>query len=206
MVTRRSLAEQVLRLVSGFKPTQDRNIDLREIMIAIDQARDAAVVKWMYQNLQTEGQGYVAGDFLNTYTDKPSYDSSRKRHYLKLKYNVFSLPHDIGVYHVSLLEDEDTPFVPMRNGYMSLFKGMAAKKKLDNISYFVENQKLWFDGDIDDDWECNLLIKMVAVSGTIPDDDEYAIPNGLALEIVSQVAQIYGVKAPSDNKNDDISL
>jgi hypothetical protein len=94
----------------------------------------------------------------------------------------------------------------MRNGYMSLFKGMAAKKKLDNISYFVENQKLWFDGDIDDDWECNLLIKMVAVSGTIPDDDEYAIPNGLAMEIIAQVARMYGVKGMADNKNDDISL
>jgi hypothetical protein len=206
MITRKSLAEQVIRLVSGFKPTQDRNIDLREVMIAVDQARDAAVVKWMYQNLQVEGQGYVAADFLNVYTDTPKYDASRKRHYLKLKYNVFSLPNDIGVYHVSLLEDEANPFIPMRNGYMSLFNGMASKSNLNNISFFVENQKIWLDGDLDSDWASTILIKMVAVSGTVPDDDEYVIPNGLASEIIRQVAQLYGVRTPADNKNDDISL
>lgn len=203
MATRKQLAEQVIRLVKGFKPTHDRNIDIREVMLAIDQARDAALVRWMYQNQNAEGQGYVAGDFVNSYTDFVLYDDVRKKHYIELMYEVFSLPHDIGVYHISLVESEHKAFTPIRNGYYALFDGMSSLKSQET-SFFVENNKVYFIGKIETG--CHLLIKMIAMSGSIPDDGEYAIPTGLQFDILSQVAQLYGVRVPRDEKNDDIDV
>lgn len=201
MATRRQLAEQVIRIVKGFKPTHDRNIDIREVMLAIDQARDAAVVRWMYQNLNLEGQGYVAGDFINSYVDVVSFDDMRKKHFVDLRYEVFSLPNDLGVYHISLVESEHKAFTPIRNGYYALFDNMTSLKS-QKTSFFVEGRKVFFIGDIDTG--CNVLIKMVAVSGSIPDDEEYAVPSGLQFDILSQVAQLYGARIPADEKNDDI--
>lgn len=203
MATRRQLAEQVIRLVKGFKPTHDRNIDIREVMLAIDQARDAAIVKWMYQNLKIEGQGYVSSDFINSYIDLVQYDDMRKKHYVDLKYEVFSLPNDLGVYHISLVESEHKPFTPIRNGYEALFDGMSSLKS-QKTSFFIEGRRVYFIGDLHDN--CNLLIKMIAISDSIPDDDNYALPRGLQFEILSQVAQIYGVRVPRDEKNDDIDV
>lgn len=203
MATRRQLAEQVIRLVKGFKPTHDRNIDIREVMLAIDQARDAAVVRWMYQNLNLEGQGYLAGDFINSYIDVVQYDDMRKKHYADLRYEVFSLPNDLGVYHISLVESEHKAFTPIRNGYYALFDNMTSLKSQET-SFFVEGRKVFFIGDIEAG--CNILIKMVAVSGSIPDEEEYAVPSALQFEILSQVAQLYGARVPVDEKNDDIDV
>jgi hypothetical protein len=201
MATKKQLAEQVIRLVRGFKPTHDRAIDIREVMLAIDQARDAALVKWMYQNLNLEGEGYVAGDFINVYVDAVRFDDLRKDNYIDLRYEVFTMPHDLGVYHISFVENEEDAFTPMRNGYLNLFRNTTALHE-QRVSYFVEGKRVWFYGDIEAD--CNVLIKMVAISSSIPEDDTYPIPSGLQFEILSQVAQLYGVRVPRDEKNDDI--
>lgn len=201
MATRKQLAEQVIRIVRGFKPTHDRAIDIREVMLAIDQARDAEMVRWMYQNLNLEGQGYVAGDFINSYIDVVKYDDVRKDNYIDLRYDVFSLPHDLGVYHISFVENEEDAFTPMRNGYLNLFRDTSALHN-QRVSFFVEGNRVWFYGKIDAD--CNVLIKMVAISSSIPDDDFYPIPSGLEFDILSKVAQLYGVRVPRDEKNDDI--
>ena len=41
--TRYKIAEQVLRIVNGGDPTEDSSIDIREVMVLVDQERDAII-------------------------------------------------------------------------------------------------------------------------------------------------------------------
>ena len=59
--TRYKIAEQVLRNVNGAHPTEDSSIDIREVMILVDQERDSLIkselMDWMYTKSTTTAKG-----------------------------------------------------------------------------------------------------------------------------------------------------
>lgn len=192
-----------MRVLEGHKVHDDRNIDIREIALAVDQRRDSALRQMMFENINSEKEGWVLGDFVTAYCDTPIYDSKRKLHKLSLRYEPFSMVHDKGVWFVGFPDDEENPFIPMRNGGLSLLRGMDALSYLENESpiYFLEGNSIFIRGLSD---VCELLVKQVAATEGLDDEDDYPVPSALAFDIVLDVLALYGVRVPRDEVNDDI--
>lgn len=202
---RLQLAEQVIRILKGYKPTDDRNIDIREVAIAIDQRRDQSLRQFAYENVQTDGEGWVLSDWLTTYCKDATYDDKRKLHRLELSYEVFSMPHNKGVWYIGFADGEEDAFTPLMNGYSSLLRGSKSMQAIEavNKTYFVEGKNVFIKG-LDCDKSCELLIKQVAVSGSLGDDDYYAVPSGFEFQIISDVLRLYGVQVAPDEINNDL--
>ena len=67
MATKKSLAEQTLRIIQGGNISDDVDIDIREIMLFIEQERDA-LIKGSIFNFKKIGVHEVIGDFLSSYS------------------------------------------------------------------------------------------------------------------------------------------
>ena len=55
MATRRGIAEQILRIISGGEPTTEIDISIREIMFLVDQERDAMIKAEILDSMYTKG-------------------------------------------------------------------------------------------------------------------------------------------------------
>ena len=59
--TRYKIAEQVLRIVGGGDPTENSSIDIREVMLLVDQERDALIkseiMDWHYTKSTATAKG-----------------------------------------------------------------------------------------------------------------------------------------------------
>jgi hypothetical protein len=205
MAKRLQLAEQVIRILKGYKPTDDRNIDIREVAIAIDQRRDKAIKQLIYENINVDSEGWVLGDWLTTYCKAAEYDEKRGLHRLIFDYDVFTMPHNKGVWYIGFADGVEDAFIPLHNGYSSLLRGSKSLRVIEavNPTYFVEGRNAFIKG-IEGCGKCELLVKQVAVSGSLSDDDDYAIPSGFEFDIIADVLRIYGIQVAPDEINNDL--
>jgi len=112
--TRYKIAEQVLRIVNGGDPTEDSSIDIREVMILVDQERDvlikSEIMDWMYTKSTTTAKGEleIDGGWISQATVPIVTDSSRNGALVAaLDFGYISLPNDMGIQRV---ETADTRF------------------------------------------------------------------------------------------------
>ena len=112
--TRYKIAEQVLRIVNGGDPTEDSSIDIREIMILVDQERDSLIkseiMDWMYTKSTTTAKGEleIDGGWISQATVTIVRDASRNGALVAaLDFGYISLPNDMGIQRV---ETADTRF------------------------------------------------------------------------------------------------
>ena len=96
--TRKKIAEQILRMVSGGNVSDDSSIDIREVMALVDQERDALIKA----EIMGTGDFEVRGELLSKerlYTTDNSYVS--------LKNIPIGLPNDMGIFKVESVIPED---------------------------------------------------------------------------------------------------
>ena len=100
--TRKSIAEQVLRIVNGGDVSDDSPISLREVMVLVDQERDSLIKRDIMDRTYTKGiatstaELEIAGDWLSK-INVPVTNNS----YSTLTTTPISLPNDVGVFRVS---------------------------------------------------------------------------------------------------------
>ena len=95
--TRKKIAEQILRMVSGGNVSDDSSIDIREVMALVDQERDALIKA----EIMGTGDFEVRGELLSKerlYTTDNSYVS--------LNNIPIGLPNDMGIFKVQEAESQ----------------------------------------------------------------------------------------------------
>ena len=63
--TKLKISEQILRLLNSGDVTNDNDIDIREIILAVEQERDRLVRLRLFESLQL-GEMIVAGDVISS--------------------------------------------------------------------------------------------------------------------------------------------
>ena len=101
--TRYKIAEQVLRIVNGGDPTEDSSIDIREVMLLVDQERDSLIkseiMDWMYTKSTTTAKGEleIDGGWISQATVSLDKDDSRNGALVgALDFGYISLPNGLG--------------------------------------------------------------------------------------------------------------
>ena len=102
MITKKSIAEQVQRIVNGGSSSDDSKVTLQEVIALVEQERDAMVKKHILEN-SVIGEHEIPSAFLT----KRKFDVALNsiygvggRPYVSLLYNPLSLPNDDAIYRV----------------------------------------------------------------------------------------------------------
>tara|TARA_Y100000592_G_C5387412_1_gene276506 strand:- start:165 stop:809 length:645 start_codon:yes stop_codon:yes gene_type:complete len=210
--TKRKLAEQCMRILSGGYVTKDTEFDIRELMLAVEQSRDRLVKQEVMNTSFSNTSAFVdmsgvIGNFISVYDNvQIVQDAAKNLKYSTLPATPLALPDDKGVYHVSYMEDQRNSFIRMPNGSIGLFGNLPSSRLLGREGYWVEGDKIYFNENVNPNLN-KVLVKLVVVAKDIPADVIFPMPAELEADVVRDVVQLYTVmrNALHDEQNDDIS-
>ena len=214
-VTKKQLAEQALRIIQGGSVRDDAEIDIREIMMNIEQERDKLIKVELFQSIGM-GEYNINGSFISTYVSSILYDTDKDLRYSDIPVTPISLPNDLGMFQVSFEKDQFNTFVRTPNGATGLYNNLNSSKLLGRIGYFVENSiystceissgtRVYYT-NLPKDCDKKVLLKVVATSGDISEDDPFPIAPEMESTIIRSVVELYAVmrQAFSDESNDNV--
>lgn len=210
--TKRILAEQCMRILSGGYVTRDTEFDIREIMLAVEQARDRLVKQEVMSTSFSSTSAFVdtsgvLGNYISVYDNVDILeDNNKELRYSLLPAMPLALPDDKGVYHVSYQKDQRASFVRMPNGSLGLYANLPSSRLLGKEGFWVEHDKIYYNDNVGFGLE-KILLKLVVVSKDIPPDSPFPMPAELESDVVRDVVELYTVmrNAVHDEQNDDIS-
>ena len=204
--TKRQIAEQVLRLINSGDVTSDNDIDIREIILAVEQERDRLVRLRLFESLQM-GEMIVAGDVISSFDNVLiKKDLVKDMLYSELPGNPLSLPNDYGVWQVSYQKNQKSSFIRMPNGSMGLYNGLPSSALGGRDGFFVEGNKIYYNDSVSDCCGNTILLKMVLNSGSISNNVSFPIPADVQSEVIKNVTQLFSIQKqfPHDEQNDNI--
>jgi hypothetical protein len=204
--TKLKISEQILRILNSGDITNDNDIDIREIILAVEQERDRVVRLRLFESLQI-GEMVVAGDVISSFDNVLiRKDHDKDMLYSDLPGNPLSLPNDYGVWQVSYQKNQNNSFIRMPNGSMGLYNGLPSSSLGGRNGFFVEGNKIYYNDSVSDCCGHTVLIKMVLNSGSIANDVTFPIPADIQSEVIKNVVQLYSMQKqiPHDEQNDNI--
>ena len=102
MITKKSIAEQVQRIVNGGSSSDDSKVTLQEVIALVEQERDAMIKRHIMEN-SIQGEHEIPSGFL-TKKKYPilidSFHGVSGRPYINLLYSPINLPGDGAIYRV----------------------------------------------------------------------------------------------------------
>lgn len=215
-ITKKILAEQAFRIIQGGSVRDDADMDIRELMLAVEQERDKLIKMELFQYLQM-GDYNINGSFISTYIVPIYTDTVKDLQYSDVPVTPISLPHDMGLYQVSHIQDQHNTFVRMHNGALGLYNGLPSANLLGRKGYWVEaalnfacddnssGTRIYYNDNVE---HCDkgILLKVVATSGDIKEDEPFPIAPEMESTIVRSVVELYTVmkNALADEQNDNI--
>ena len=146
MAIKKQLAEQVLRKLSGGNVMPDRQIDIREIMLDMDQLRDEYVKLSYYNNIKN-GHHTVDQEFLSLYQSIAVSYTSGIGYNFDLPVKPLALPRNVGIH--SLYETyQDEQIIIIDALQTSALKGKTALGVTGKNYAYFQNGKGIFAGSI----------------------------------------------------------
>ena len=188
MATKKSIAEQALRVIQGGNISDDVDINIREVILFVEQERDA-LIKQMILGYAGMGEHEITGDFLSSFTVTSSNNQ------IVLKYSPINLPNNVGIYSIA----NGLEFYlrrPSSNMYSN-----ALSKSTRKFYEVVGNTYTFFPTVLD---STEFTVKLIVSSKDLGENDNFPIPADLESQIVKSVVQLYGLmrQANEDNIND----
>ena len=187
--TKKSLAEQALRIIQGGDISDDSSIDIREIMLFIEQERDM-LMKQTFMEYKKIGEHEITGDFLSTY------NLSSENNQVILYHHPVNLPNGAGVFSVKSGQDFYIR-MPSSNGMYN-----KAISKTPRKGYNLIGDTLTFTPTISDG--VNFTVQLVVSSKSLGETDAFPIPADFESTIIRRAVELYTVMeaAVEDNQND----
>lgn len=192
MITKRILAEKILRRINGGDYTStSSNVAPQDVYLETEAALNALIQKRL-----NESQEDISSEFATTYEDIIVQKStSRERFFIELPATPISLvikgnsSNSVGIRQVSGMQDEYMVFVPMNSGDTAVFSGLPASNLNGQIGFWQEGDKLIFEG-MPYYWEGKgLLLKMISSIYDLDEDSFIPIPAGEELNLEDLVYQ-----------------
>jgi len=203
--TKYQLAEQALRILSGGDVSKDSETDIRELMIAVSQARDKIVRMELFQMIAA-GEYDINSEYLVTYESVAvSKDMAKNLFYSILPAKVITLPKGMGVYQISLMQDQYNAFAPLPANFMSMYRNLPSQGLEGRFGYWQEGARVYYTG-VDSVETPTVLMKLVPASNEVGEDDVFPIPPDKEYDVVSMAIQMYATQKGirNDQINDNV--
>ena len=204
MATKKQLAEQAMRIILGGTPTVDREIDIREVMLFLDQARDLTIKLTALQSRKA-GIHEVSTDYLSQYEDVSiQTDAAKQLRYITLPASPIDLPDEMGIYMISAMQNPEIGFFRIAGVGLPLYRDMLSVNVEAFTYYWVVGSKVYFKNV--DPTLGEVLVTMVASSKDIAEDANYPVPPDVEATLLEQIIKVFAVmqEAPHDEITDGV--
>ena len=201
MATKRTIAEQALRIIEGGHPSEDRTLDIREIMVHLDQLRDKHI-RESVEAARANGDYTIEEDYLSLMTSIAVGAYTGTLTTGVLPYRLVSLPNGMGIYQVTE-DDLESPYMICKPGQISLLHGTDAVGVSSNGYVWQEGQNLIFKNVAAG---TSVSVLGVVVSEDINDETDYPMPADVEAKILQQLVQMFAIEKqqPHDEMQDGI--
>jgi hypothetical protein len=190
MSTKRSLAEQVLRNLTGGNPSAGSRWDLREIEMAIGQNISSKLKVSHFQETMVAGETIPEGLKIAVYDDNIVPVPYKGKSKVTLPAIPVSLPRNMGIFHVGPKDDPHCGYIPLMTGqYAQVSKLVGMSDMLGQVSYEPREKELLFSKDISG---TELMILLVIMD--INKYDEFSplpIPQDMENQVVLEVTEAF---------------
>jgi len=194
MATKKQIAEQALRIIQGGHIKPDNPADIREVMLHLDQLRDARCRLDTLNNVKggnyTVSEGYLA---IVTGTVAVGL--------VALPQPPLDLEWGLGLYQVSPSSDLEEAYAISQPGHNALMKGTAALERASKGFCWLIAGNIYFKNVAN---AVDVTIWYVPSSKSIAEDADYPVPPDVEAELLQQLVQMFGVQqqAPHDELED----
>ena len=186
MITKKILAEKILRRVFGGDIPSTKPFDERDVYLEAESCRNYLIEK--YLNLYGED---IQGEFITTYEAVPVLkNEARNRYYSVMPAQLVSARSTrniSGIRQVSGVQEEYDVFIPLKSGDLSVFNGLEASGLGCQIGYWIESDKLYyenmpalFDGK-------TVMVKMISSIYSLDEDEYIPIPASVEVELEDMI-------------------
>jgi hypothetical protein len=171
MATLREITQEIIRHYSGGDQSKDSTLDFREVRLMVLQILNAAIKVEYFDNIRTEGFHGTSAQYITSYVVSVQKDSLRKEAYINVPWPYIALPWGKGIHEISPMNDRCTFYIPVQNGFNSLFKGLPAGNLEMYTGFYGEGNKVFFTKDITGQGVQKVLVKLIhAVDDNTPID------------------------------------
>lgn len=217
MTTKKKLAAQIMRLLSGGNKTKDSNLNELYIIEEIGQVCHK-LIRGEYFELKNAFDEPLQHTYIATYTNVTvTNDTQRQRNYALLPARPMHLPGGLGIQEVRPYTGKpakDVPMIPIMPHEISLFSGLNTGMEIFKDSYCWEpdRDRVWFteknDATLIDNSITAVEIKMAVIDpAQVGTTDELPISPEMEIDVISQVLALHGYtgKEAEDLVNNDNS-
>ena len=198
--TKARLAEQVLRLYQG-NPKASSRVSQNLIMLLIGQVANQLLKTETLTTILPSGDTIPPNLMLATYD--PVTVTTYKTNYSRctLPAMPISLPHNMGVFHISKTGDPNEPFVPIPSGMYGIVKPMDLLGDMSGlIGYEVFGNTVQFTKNLPGMSVSTVMIRLAIVDlDSISIYDQLPISADLEAAIIKEVYQLL-LTAPEEDR------
>ncbi|MHC4646510.1 MAG: hypothetical protein ACYTBJ_13500 [Planctomycetota bacterium] len=194
MATKKQIAEQAMRIISGGHLKPDRTVTIREVMLHLDQLRDARCRLDTLNNVKA-GNYSVSEDYLSIVTGTVSSGT------VDLPQPALDLQWGLGLYQVGPTSDLEEAYGIVPPGGVALLKGTAALERASKGYCWLVAGTIYFKNVTD---TTGVTIWYVPSSKSIAEDADYPVPPDVEAELLQQLVQMFGIQkeVPHDELED----
>ena len=215
MTTKKKIAAQVIRLLSGGNPTKDSNLNEKYIMEEVGQVAHK-LIKGEYYELKNAFDEPLQHTYIATYTNiTVTNDTQRQRNYALLPARPMHLPGGLGIQEVSPYTGKpaiDVPMIPLMPHEISLFRGLNTGMEIfkDSWCWEPDRDRVWFtemnDETLIDKSITAVEMKLAVIDpAQVGETDELPVCPEMEIDIIREVLALHGYtgKEVQDLVNDD---
>lgn len=203
MSSKKQIAEQALRILSGGHIKPDRTLDIRELMLSLDQARDARMRIDTLNNIKN-GEYSVNSDYLSFYSSETVALTVEGVRSCVLPAATVSLYGGLEIYQITPEDELEAPYIILKPGEVGMFAGTSALEHEDKVFVWKAGNSLFFKNL---DVAVTDVTMMLAISGKeIAEDADYPVPPDVEDELLKMLIETFGVmqQIPHDNLEDGV--
>lgn len=163
MTTKKKIAEQIQRLISG-NPVISARIHINDVMLAVEQVANQ-ILKADYFSVSTpEGDTIPNNCMVYTYDNVPVTTYKTTFSKATLPSIPINLPRNMGVLHVSKTDAIDEPFIPIPTSMYGIIKPQDLLGELSGlIGYEIIGKDIVFTENLPGQGVNSVYIRLVGV-------------------------------------------
>lgn len=198
------IVSQIINTVGGGRQSDDSELDERLVRKFVT---DAASLFIRNEILANKGQGEraISGQYIATFKNiDVSLDADLNLYYSTIPVSYMVLPNDMGVFQISEMKNQFTPFNLIRSGDISIYSGKASLLEGNRIHCWNEKNTIYYVDNMADKGITKVLMKLIVSDASNINSDAVFIPAEMSLSIIERVMPLLGLqmRTPNDQTND----
>jgi hypothetical protein len=192
MTTKKTLANQIARLLETYDITRSRKFDYRDIMSYMDTVANALAKQNYFENWKLDNKA-VDSQFTVFWREVPVYyDNLRKEAYSILPAKYVALPENNGI---SFIGTNNEAFVPVPSNFKYMYANNPASGLLGQTGYYIDNDqdlKAFYTKNLVQAGATNVMMRLVIADSSVIDEDApYPLPPDMENQLIKEVIALF---------------